>query len=116
MCEGVGNHDNLSAVAQLVQEFLCTGQWVDGGNGLLDLLEAEAVLSQNAQAPVHELVVIRFVARCALELGDAARLCECDPNFGNQYTFHIEAGHVHEKGPFIVRAWRVEMRAIHCSL
>lgn len=114
--EGVGDHDDLTAVAQLVQEFLCARQRIDSGDGFLDLLEAEAVLAQDAQAPVHELVVIGFIARCALELGDAARLCERDPNFGNQYTFHIEAGHVHEKGPFIVRAWRVEMRAIHCSL
>ena len=93
--EGVADDDGLGEAAQLVQEFLCARQRVDLGDGLLDFLQAEAVLTQNAEAPVHELGVIRLVPGGAAELGDAADLRKRDPDFRDKDALKVKADHIH---------------------
>ena len=77
---GIAEDDHLRSPAQRVQKRLCAGQRVDGGNGLLDLLQSKTVLFQNTQAPAHELVIVRLVPGRPLELRDPAGLRKGDPD------------------------------------
>ena len=54
-----------------------------------------AVLLEDAQTPLHQLVVIRLVAGGALEHGQTAFLCEGYPNFRDEDAFHIQTYYVH---------------------
>ena len=100
LLKGVAEDDGLGLLAQGIQEVLGARQGIDPGDGRLDLPQAQAALFQDAQAPAHQLVVIRLVPGGALELRDAALLGEGDPDLGHQDTLHIKADNVHSIGPF----------------
>ena len=100
--EGVGDDDHLGDGAQFVQELAGAGHGIDGGDGVLDLLQTQAVLFQDVQTELHELVVVGFVAGGAGEFGDAGCLGEFDPDFGNQYSFEVQAYDVHVIPPHFV--------------
>ena len=95
LLEGIGDDDDLGEAAQLVQECAGAGYGVDLRDGRLHIGQAQPVLGQNIEAPLHELVVVGLVAGGALKLGDAGFLGEGDPDFGNQHAFQIEAYDVH---------------------
>ena len=92
---GVAQNDGLGDGSELIQKLLRARQGVDGGDHVLDLLEAEAVFLQNAETPAHELVVIGFIACGAAKLGDAACLRKGDPDLGDQYALQIKACDIH---------------------
>ena len=103
LCEllkGIAEDDDLGDGPQLIQERLGAGQRVDLGNGGLDLLQAQSVLLQDAQPPVHQFIVIRFVPGGPLQLRDAAGLRECDPDLRNQDAFHIQTYDIHGISPY----------------
>jgi len=54
------------------------------------------VLREQADAQLHQTVVVGLVARRAGELGDAGALRELDPDFGDEHAFEVEADHLHE--------------------
>ena len=93
--ESVGDDDDLGEAAQLVQKRAGAGHGVDLGDDRLHVGQAQPMLGQNVEAPLHEFVVVGLVAGGALKLGDAGFLGEGDPDFGNQHAFQIEAYDVH---------------------
>ena len=95
LLEGVAQDDDLRERAQLVEELAGAGQRLERGDDLLDVLDPQAVLAQDVDAVLHELVVVGLVAGGALELGDASSLGELDPDLGREHAFHIQAGDVH---------------------
>ena len=54
----------------------------------------EIIRNAAGLAPKSALA-IRLVAGGALELGDSARLSECDPDLGNQYALEVKTGDIH---------------------
>ena len=50
---------------------------------------------QDAEPPLHQFVIVRFVAGGALEFGYAGCFGKCNPDFGDKYAFQIETGDVH---------------------
>lgn len=102
LLEGVAEDDDLGLLPQGVQKFPGAGQGVDGGDGGLDLLQAQAVLLQHAQPPVHQLVIVGLVPGGALQFRDAAGLGKRDPNLGDQHALHIQTDYVHSNAPFLV--------------
>lgn len=102
LLKGVAEDDHLGLLPQGIQELPGTGQGVDGGDDLLDLLQSQAVLLQNAQPPVHQLVVIRLIPGGALQLRNPAGLCKGDPDLRDQHAFHIQTDCVHFETPFLV--------------
>jgi hypothetical protein len=65
--------------------------WMSGRPSLCCLSRIQAVL--------HQLVVVRLVARGAAQLGDAGALGELDPDFGNQHAFEVETDKLHGISP-----------------
>jgi hypothetical protein len=93
--EGVGEDDDLVILAQLVEEGARARHRAHFGDHLLDVRQAELVLAQDVQAVLHQLVVVRLVARRAAQLGNAGALGEFDPDFGDEDTFEVEADDLH---------------------
>src|SRR5699024_11892808 len=86
---------------QLVQKLPRARQGVDARDGVLDLRQAQTPLAQDAQAVVHELSVVGFVARGALKLRDARLACEGYPYLGHQHALQIQANQVRKlSSPF----------------
>ena len=71
------------------------------------------MLVKDAQAESHELVVVRLVARSALELFDAGRLGERNPDFRNEHAFQVKADNVHGNSFRTVRSYDAERRQRH---
>ena len=61
--------------------FLGTGQGIDGGDGGLNFLQTQTVLLQDAQTPLHQLVVVRLVTGGFLQFRNTGFFCECNPDF-----------------------------------
>ena len=97
--KGVAQNDGLRLRSQLVEEFFRPRKRVDARDSLLNFLESQAVLAEHAQAPFHQLVVVRLVARGARQLGNAALAGKFDPNFGDEHALHIKAGNIHVYSP-----------------
>ena len=93
--EGVGEDDDLVVAAQGVEEILGAGHRAHVGNHLLDVGQAELVLLQQVQPVLHQLVVIRLVARGAAQFGNAGALGEFDPDFGDEHAFEVETDELH---------------------
>ena len=93
--KGVGQNDRLGFAAQGVQEFLRAGHGIDGGNGVLNILQAQAVLPQDAQPPFHQLVIVRLVPGGAFQFGDAAGLGKGDPDLRHQHPFKVKTYNIH---------------------
>ena len=72
--KGIAQNNHLGGGPQLVQKRLGAGQRINLGDGVLDLLEPQAVLLQDAQPPGHQLVVIRLIPGGAPQLRNAAGL------------------------------------------
>ena len=72
--KGIAQNNHLCGGPQLVQKRLGAGQRINLGDGVLDLLEPQAVLLQDAQPPGHQLVVIRLIPGGAPQLRNAAGL------------------------------------------
>ena len=92
--EGIAQDDHLGDVPQVVQELFRPGQRVDLRDGFLYLLKAQSVLLKRFDAEIHQLAVIRFVARGAGQLRNAGLFRKCDPYFRDDHAFHIEAYYV----------------------
>ena len=95
LLEGVAEDDDLGEGAKLVQERLGPGQGVDFGDGGLNLFQAQAVLLQDGQPVLHQLVVVRLVPGGALQLRDAAGVGKGDPDLRHQHAFHIQTYEIH---------------------
>ena len=92
------NHD-LGKAPELVEELLCARHRINRRDGLLNLLEPEAVLLQNVNAVAHQLVVVRLVPCCAAKFRDARSLRKRNPDFGNQHALQIQANNIHVLPP-----------------
>ena len=93
--EGIGEDERLGLAAQGVQELLRAGHGIDRGDRGLDVLQAQAMLPQDAEAPLHQLVIVRLVPCGALQLRDAAGLGKSDPDLRNQDAFKIQTYNIH---------------------
>ena len=95
LTEGVADDDRLGEAAQLIQKLLRTGKRIDFLDGLLNFPQAEAVLTQNANSPVHQLAVIRFISCRPAQFRNAADFGKGDPDFRNQNAFQVKTNHIH---------------------
>src|ERR1035441_9497129 len=68
--KGVGEDDDLGEGAEPAQEIERAVQRFQGGDGVLDVGQFEAVLVEDLEAAEHEFVVVRLVAGGAAEFGD----------------------------------------------
>ena len=91
----IADNDSLRLRAQLVQKVLRAGQRIDLRNNVLNLLQPQSVLTQDAHAPVHQFVVIRLVARGAAQFWNAADFGKRDPDLGYENALQIQAGNIH---------------------
>ena len=94
--EGIADDDGLLRASQFVEKLLRARERVDLRDGLLNLLQAEPVLAQNAQAPVHQLGIVRLVPGGAPQLGNSADFRKRDPDFRHQNAFQVKTNHVHK--------------------
>jgi len=99
LVEGVGQDHHLEALAQPVDELRCAFQWLQRRNHLLDVGELQAVLIEDAQALLHQHVVVGNVPRGRPERFDSGGLGKGDPDFRNQHTFQVETGYFHGATP-----------------
>ena len=95
LLEGVAEDHRLSLCPQCVQKRFGAGHGVDLCNHILNFLQPQPMLLQNAQPPAHQLVIIRLVAGGAAQLRDAALLGKGDPYLGDKYSLHVKAYNVH---------------------
>ena len=91
----IADNDSLRLRAQLVQKVLRAGQRIDLRDNVLNLLQPQSVLTQDAHAPVHQFVVIRLVARGAAQFWNAADFGKRDPDLGYENALQIQAGNIH---------------------
>ena len=89
LLKGVAEDDDLGLLPKGVQKLLGSGERVDLGDGVLDLPNPKAMLLQNAQTPVHQLVIIGLIPGGALQFGDSAGLGEGDPDLRDQDALHV---------------------------
>ena len=54
---------------------------------------------ENAQSPLHQLIIIRFVTGRPLQLGNPTRLSECNPYLRYKYSFKVQANDIHVTSP-----------------
>ena len=95
LLERVAQEDHLRLGAERVEEVLRAGERVDAGDHLPDAAQAEAVLAQDAEPEAHELAVVGLVAGGAAQFGEADRVGERDPDFGDEDALDVEADDVH---------------------
>ena len=93
--EGVRQDDDLIILAQLVEKGARAIHRPHLADHFLDVRQAESVLAQDAQAVLHQRVVIRLVARGATQLRNPGALGEGDPDFGDKDALKVEANDLH---------------------
>ena len=99
LCKGITDQYHLGKRSQLIQKFLCSRKGIDLCNSLLDLFQSQTMFFQNSKSPVHQLIIIRLITGCSLELRDSACLCKCDPDLRYQYTFYVQTCNIHLSYP-----------------
>ena len=57
--------------------------------------QAVAVLVQNAQALLHQYVVVRNIPGGCLEFFNTCFFCKCDPDFRDQYALKVKTCEFH---------------------
>jgi hypothetical protein len=102
LVEGVGQDHHLVVLAQRVEETARTVHRPHRGDDLLDLRQAQAVLGKDAEAVLHQRVVVRLVTGGTTERRDTGAFGEFDPDFGNEDTFEIETDDFHGTGLSVV--------------
>ena len=90
LLERVGQDDDLHERTQFVQELLRAGQGPQRADDTLNVRQLQSVLVQDGQAPAHELVVIRLIARGAAQFRDARLLGHGNPDLRRQHAFHVQ--------------------------
>lgn len=95
LVEGVGENHHLKTFTQPVDELHCAIERLQGSDHVLNVLQLQAVLIENAQALLHQHVVIGDVAGGRLERLDAGFFRKGDPDFRDQYAFQVETRDFH---------------------
>jgi len=99
LVEGVGQDHHLETLAQPVDELRRAFQRLQRCDDLLDIGELQAVLVEDAQALLHQYVIVGNVPCGRPERFDSGGLGKGDPDFRNQHTFQVETGYFH--GPLL---------------
>ncbi len=125
LLERVGQNYDLRERAEFVEKFLAAGQGMQRADDFLDLRKRDAVLVEDADAIIHQLVVIRFVARGAAQFGNLGFLGDGDPDFRRQHAFHVQRndGLFHARSfskncggvEFCARIWLVRGQLRFCA-
>ncbi|MCY1418342.1 hypothetical protein D9M71_338980 [compost metagenome] len=95
LVEGVGKNHHLESLAQPVDELDGAVEGLEGGNHFLDVGKLQAMFIENAQALLHQHVVVGNIPGGCPERFDSGFLCEGDPDFRDQYAFQVETGNFH---------------------
>ena len=95
--ERVRQDDDLEALAQPVDEVQRPRERLQRGDHLLDIIDFQVVLGENAESLLHQHVVIRDVAGGGAQFLDAGALGESDPDFGYEHSFEVETGQFHAR-------------------
>ncbi len=90
LLEGVAEDDHLGESAQVVEEVLGSLHRDKTADHIGDQAHRQAVVVEEGQAPLHQHVVVRLVARCAAQLGDTGAFGHRDPDLRHQHPFEVE--------------------------
>ena len=63
----------------------------------MDRVEGQPVLVEDLQPVAHQHVVVRLIAGGAAQFGDARRLRDGDPEFGEQHPLEVQADYIHAR-------------------
>ncbi len=102
LVEGVRQDHHLETLAQPVDELDGTVQRLEGRDHLLDVRQFQAMLIEDAQALLHQHIVIGNVACGGPQRFDSGSLGKGNPDLRNQDTFQVETGYFH--GPLLTAA------------
>ena len=95
LIEGVGQDHHLEALAQPIDELNGAVQRLERGDNGLDIGQLEPMLVEDAQALLHQHVVVGDVTGGGPQGLNAGFLGKGDPDFRNQYPFQVKAGNFH---------------------
>src|SRR5690606_38501028 len=99
LVEGVRQDHHLEAFAQPVYELDGAIERLEGSDDFLDVAQLQAVLVKDAQALLHQHVIVGNVPGGRLQRLDTGFFRKRDPDFRNQNTFQVETSDLHENPP-----------------
>lgn len=102
LIKSVRENHHLETLAQPIDELHRAVQRFQRGDHFLNVRQLQAVLIEDAQALLHQYVVIGNVPGGGLEGVDPGFFGEGDPDFRYQYPFKIQASNFHRTLPFVV--------------
>ena len=70
-------------------KFICTRKRGDGSYDILNILQTQSPLFQDFHPHLHQLIVIRYIARCQPQLLNAGLFGKGDPDFRDKNALKI---------------------------